>query len=433
MTSPQWTNWAGNQRAVAQRVAEAGGAEQVAEIVGRVRESGGTLKAVGSGHSFTGAARTDGVRLAPASGRYTVDREAKRVTVPAGMPLHELNRVLAAVDLALPNLGDIDRQTIAGAISTGTHGTGAKLGGLATFVAGLTLVTGTGEIVHASPTENPDVFEAARLGVGAVGVLTELELSCVDSFPLRADERPMPLDTVLSTVDELAAANDHFEFYWFPYTELTSVKRNNRLGPDEAPHPLPKWRHLLDDELLSNTAFSVLCKLVRRAPALAPRVNGLSARALSARSYADRSDRVFCTPRRVRFVEMEYSVPREALTEAFAGLRRAVETCGVHIAFPVEVRVAAADDVWLSTAHGRDAAYLAVHQYVGMAYEPYFRAVEAVLRDLDGRPHWGKLHWRDADSLRATYPRFDDFVAVRDRLDPDRVFANDYTRRVFGD
>jgi L-gulonolactone oxidase len=221
MTSPQWTNWAGNQRAVAQRVAEAGSAEQVAELVGRVRESGGTLKAVGSGHSFTGAARTDGVRLTPASGRYTVDREAKRVTVPAGMPLHELNRVLAAVDLALPNLGDIDRQTIAGAISTGTHGTGSKLGGLATFVAGLTLVTGAGEVLHASPTENADVFEAARLGVGAVGVLTELELSCVDSFPLRADERPMPLDTVLSTVDELAAANDHFEFYWFPYTELT--------------------------------------------------------------------------------------------------------------------------------------------------------------------------------------------------------------------
>jgi len=433
MTSPQWTNWAGNQRAVARRVVRASTAERVAELVGQVRAEHGTIKAAGSGHSFTGAARTTGVRLAPGGGPFRIDHAGKRITVPAGMPLHQLNQVLAAAGLALPNLGDIDRQTVAGAISTGTHGTGAGFGGLATFVTGLTLVTGTGEILHCTPTENPDVFEAARLGVGAVGILTELELSCVDAFTLRADERPMPLDTVLSTVDDMAADNDHFEFYWFPYTQRTSVKRNNRLGTDETPHPLPRWRYLLDDELLSNTAFSVLCRLVRRAPALAPRLNALSARALSARRYADRSDRVFCTPRRVRFVEMEYAIPRAALRDAFAGLRRVVDTCGVHIAFPVEVRVAAADDIWLSTAYRRDTAYIAVHQFVGMDFEPYFRGVEAVLRDLDGRPHWGKMHWRDAESLRASYPRFDDFLAVRDRVDPDRVFGNDYTRRVFGD
>ncbi|HEY3505631.1 MAG TPA: D-arabinono-1,4-lactone oxidase [Actinocatenispora sp.] len=432
MTDPRWANWAGNQRAIADAVARPTTATEIADLVTAVRTGGGTLKPVGSGHSFTGAAATTGTRLEPAgyAGPFTVDRDNRHVTVPAGMPLYLLNQVLTAAHLACPNLGDIDRQTVAGAISTGTHGTGARLGGLATFVAGLTLVTGTGEVLHCSPTEHRDEFDAARLGVGAVGVLTEVELACVDAFTLAADERPLPLDTVLSTVDEMAADNDHVEFYWFPYTERCLVKRNNRT---ETPAPLPRWRGYLDDELLSNTVFSVACRISRRIPSLVPRINWLSARALGARTYADRSDRVFCTPRRVRFVEMEYAVPRAALPDAFAGLRRAVDTCGIPIAFPVEVRLAAADDIWLSTAHGRDTAYLAVHQYVGMPYEPYFRAVEAVMRDLDGRPHWGKMHWRDADSLRATYPRFDDFLAVRDRLDPDRVFANAYTRRVFGD
>lgn len=429
-----WRNWAGNQRTRAHRVARPAGAAEVAALVTDAREQSRTVRAVGAGHSFTGTALTDGVRLEPSPrGEVRLDRAERTATVPAGMPLYLLNEHLAGAGLAMPNLGDIDRQTVAGAISTGTHGTGATLGGLATFVSGLELVTGTGEVLRCSKTENPDVFAAARLGLGAVGVLTEVTLSCVDSFALRADERPMPLDEVLSELDDLTASNDHFEFYWFPYTERCLVKRNNRLTAGEPLAPLPRWRALLDDELLSNRVFALACRLGRTAPRAVPAINAISARALGARGYSDRSDRVFCTPRRVRFVEMEYGVPRAALPDAIAGLRQAVADCGVEVVFPVEVRVAAADDVWLSTAHGRDTAYIAVHQFVGMPYLPYFRAVEAVMRDLDGRPHWGKLHHRDAASLRGAYPRFDDFLAVRDRLDPDRVFANDYLRRVLGD
>jgi L-gulono-1,4-lactone dehydrogenase len=428
-----WHNWAGNQRAVAARVAGPRGTEEVAELVAAAREAGGTVKAVGTGHSFTGAARTEGVRVDPAglTGVVSLDTTTRRVRVRAGTTLRALNALLAEAGLAMPNLGDIEAQTVAGAISTGTHGTGATLGGLATFVSGLTLVTGTGEVLRCSADEHPDEFAAARVGLGALGILTEVELSCVDAFALRADERPMPLDAVLSTLDEMAAGNDHFEFYWFPYTKRCNVKRNNRVEGG-ALAPLPGWRRWLDDELLSNTVFEAACRVGRRVPAAVRRITGISARALSGRTYTDRSDRVFCTPRRVRFVEMEYAVPRAALPDAFAGLRRAVESCGIPVVFPVEVRVAAADDIWLSTSYGRDSAYVAVHQFVGMPYEPYFHAVEAVMRDLDGRPHWGKLHWRDAESLRAAYPRYDDFRAVRDRLDPDRVFANDYTRQVLG-
>jgi FAD-linked oxidoreductase len=428
-----WRNWAGNQRATAHRVVRPAGAAEIASVVAAARTDGRTVRAVGAGHSFTGAAATDGIRLElpPDGGPVAVDGTTRQVTVPAGMPLHRLNALLAAAGLALPNLGDIDRQTVAGAISTGTHGTGGRLGGLATFVSGLELVTGTGETVRCSAEKDRELFDAARVSVGALGVLTEVTLSCVDAFTLRADERPLPLAQVLSTLDELVAGNDHFEFYWFPYTERALVKRNNRV--ERSDEPLARWRGYLDDQLLSNSVFGAVCRLARRAPRLVPRINGISARALGARTYTAASHEVFCTPRRVRFVEMEYAVPRAALPEAFAGLRRAVETCGINVVFPVEVRVAAADDVWLSTSYGRDSAYIAVHQYVGMPYLPYFREVEAVMRDLDGRPHWGKLHARNAASLGAAYPRFGDFLAVRDRLDPDRVFANDYTRQVFGD
>lgn len=434
-SSPRWSNWAGNQCVDAARVARPADTDDVAALVAEATEAGMSVRAVGAGHSFTGAAVTDGIRIGQTgmTGLVSLDADTRRARVRAGTTLRALNPLLAAAGLAMPNLGDVDAQTLAGAISTGTHGTGAALGGLATFVSGLTLVTGAGQVLRCSADEHPDVFNAARLGLGAVGILTEIELSCVDTFALRADERPMALPDVLSHLDELMTGNDHFEFYWFPYTERCLTKRNNRTGPDEGPRPLPAWRGWIDDELLSNTVFSLACQIGRRFDSLVPRINAVSARALSARTYTDRSDRVFCTPRRVRFVEMEYAVPRAALPEAFAGLRAAVDRCGVPVTFPVEVRCAAADDIWLSTAYGRDTAYLAVHQYVGMAYQPYFQAVETVMADLDGRPHWGKLHGQNAESLGKTYPRFNDFTAVRDRLDPNRVFANAYTRRVLGD
>jgi FAD-linked oxidoreductase len=429
----RWRNWAGNQRATARRAAYPGSTEEVAEEIRTAASEGLTVKAVGAGHSFTPAAITEGLRLHldRLTGLVAVDRKAKLVAVRAGTRLRDLNRELAAHGLALPNLGDIDAQTISGAISTGTHGTGARLGGLATFVAGLTLVTGEGEMIRCTETERPDIFAAARVGVGALGVLTEVTLRCVEAFTLRAEERPEPLADALAALDDRILGNDHFEMYWFPYTERVQVKINNRVPVSD--RPLGRFRGWLDDEFLSNTVFSGACRLARAVPALVPAITRVEARALSPRVYTAASYRVFCTPRRVRFVEMEYALPRAALREAFEGLRRVVERLPFKVVFPVEVRVAAADDIWLSHGYGRDSAYIAIHQYVGMPYEPYFRAFEQVARSLEGRPHWGKMHWRERDDLRPAYPRFDDFLAVRDRLDPGRVFANGYTRRIFGE
>jgi L-gulonolactone oxidase len=346
------------------------------------------------------------------------------------MRLGELNRVLAAQGLAMPNLGDIDTQTVSGAISTGTHGTGATLGCLSTFVSALTLVSGDGSVLHCSPTENPEVFAAARVGVGALGVLTEVTLQCVDAFVLRAEERPERLADVFAGMTEHVEGNDHFEMYWFPYTDRVQTKCNNRVPV--ADQPLGRFRGWLDDEFLSNTVFGLACRVGRSVPALVPRIAAIEARALSARVYTAPSHEVFCTPRRVRFVEMEYGLPRQALPDAFAGLRSIVDGLPFKVIFPVEVRFSAADDVWLSHGYGRDNAYVAIHQYVGMPHEPYFQAFEKVARELGGRPHWGKMHWRTRDDLRPAYPRFDDFLAVRDRLDPERVFGNGYTERVFG-
>lgn len=426
--SPEWRNWGGNQRAVSVDVVTPGSVDEIAALVKEAVASGRRIKAVGSSHSFTPIAVADDQRmhLDCLAGLVKVDGDL--VTVQAGMPLHTLNALLAEHGLAMPNLGDIDAQTVAGAISTGTHGTGAAHSTLASCVEAVTLVTGTGAILHVDRTS--DMFSAVRLGLGALGIMVEVTLRCVPAFTLLADERPMPLLEVLAQLDEQIAGHDHVEFFWYPYTERAHLKSNKRVPVSD--RPLPAFRRWMDDEFLSNTVFEGVCRLGRAIPALVPTVNAISARALSARTYTDRSDRVFCTSRRVRFVEMEYEIPRAALPEALSQLPRIIEDLPFKVQFPVEVRFSGPDDVWLSHGYGRESAYVAVHQFVGVPHEPYFRAFEAVCAGLGGRPHWGKLHYRDAESLRPAYPRFDDFLRVRETLDPARVFANDYLERVLG-
>ncbi len=427
----RWRNWAGNQRATS-AVVRPTTTDDVAHTVRLAAIKGGKLKPVGSGHSFTAAAVTTGIRLdmSSLSGLVAVDSASALARVRAGTTIAALNQALSAHGLALPNLADVDVQTVSGALATGTHGTGAAYGCLSTLVEEIELVTGTGEVVRCSATQRPDLFAAARVGVGAAGIVTEVTLRCVDSFILRADERPTPLADVLRQVDDLVAGNDHFEFFWMPYTERTLTKANNRVATDSAPRGrVAAW---FNDDLLENTVIGGVCRMCRAVPRLTPTLLRTTARLFSPRVYTERSDVVFTSPRRVRFVEMEYGLPRAALPEAFAGLRRIIDDLPYPVALPVEVRFTAADDIWLSHGYGRDSAYIAIHQFIGLPYEAYFRRFEAVCTDLDGRPHWGKLHYREAASLRPVYPHFDDFLAVRDEVDPERVFANAYTDQVFG-
>lgn len=424
-----WRNWAGNQTAAPAEVVQPTSVDDLVRLVkgaGRRR-----IKAVGAGHSFTAIAVTDGiqVRLDRYDALVGLDRRAGLVTVQAGMTLRRLNAVLAWLGLGLTNMGDVDPQTVAGAISTGTHGTGRSSASIAAQVAGLELVLADGSVVRCSADEHPDLFAAARVGLGALGLISTVTFRVEPAFTLHADESPQPLDEVLDGFPDLVARNEHVEFYWFPHTTTALVKRNHRVV---APRRPLGWRRLVDDELVANGLFGLTCRLCRAAPELTPSVNRLAALLLGSRTYVDSAPKVFTSPRRVRFEEMEYAIPRNDLPAVLRELDRFIEDEDLRISFPVEVRVAPADDIWLSTASGRETAYVAVHVFRGTDRRRYFEGAERIFLEAGGRPHWGKLHSLTADDLRERYPRFDDFLAVRDEVDPERRFANDYLDRVLG-
>lgn len=427
-----WTNWSGLATAHPTQVLSPANAREVSEAVVAARVNHLPVRMVGAGHSFTGVALTEGLMLRPDRmvGLLHVDREAMTVTVRAGTPLHLLNRQLHNLGLSLHNMGDIDQQTVAGAISTGTHGTGGRWASLSAQVQSLELVTGDGTVCRVSDLDDPGLFQAARLGLGAVGVLTEVTFAVEPAFTLEAVEEPMSWDAAVGGYDDLLIENHHVDLFWFPHTDVVLAKRNNRtLDP---PAPLSRARSYLDDQLLSNRVFGWVNRAGNRAPRSIPRLNRLAARAASRRSYSDAAHRVFTTPRSVVFREMEYALPRAVGMDALREVRRLIERSGWRIGFPVEVRSAPADDVWLSTARGRDTVYLAFHVNAQTDHAEYFTAVEQILREYDGRPHWGKLHTRTAADLAPSYPEWDRFRQVRDRVDPDRVFANGYVDRVLG-
>ncbi|WFG42360.1 D-arabinono-1,4-lactone oxidase [Pseudonocardia alni] len=425
-----WRNWAGNQRTRPIRTVHARDADDVVRAVRDAAEGDLRVRPLGSGHSFTGIGVPDGVALAVPADPAAIRLDGGLVTVPAGVTLHTLNRWLWAHGRALPNLGDIEAQTVAGAISTGTHGTGAGYRGIADGVRRLRLVDGLGELHELGPAADPDLFDLARVGLGALGVLVEVTLATVPAFHLHARESARPLTEVLERLDDLAAGHDHVEFYWFPHTTTAVLKTNDRT--ERRSPGRGRVAALVGDEVLGNGAFGLVQRVAALAPPLVPRLNRVMAGQMAAGEYVAPSYAVFCSPRRVRFLEMEYAVPRAALPEAFAGLRAAAARHAHDVAFPVEVRILRGDDIALSTAYGRDTAYLAVHVHSGRPHEAYFGAVESVLSALDGRPHWGKLHTRTAEQLRPRYPRFDAFVAARDRLDPAGRFRNPYLDRVLG-
>ena len=431
-TRGPWRSWSGLSTAHPAQVVTPADPTGVADAVVAGRANGLRVKMVGTGHSFTDIAVADGLMLRPDRlvGIRSMDRDAMTVTVLAGTPLHVLNELLHHLGLALHNMGDIDRQTVAGAISTGTHGTGGHRASLSAQVCALELVTSTGSVVHTSASENPDLFAAARVGLGALGILTAVTFQVEPAFTLDAVEEPMSWDEAVARYDELLAESHHVDMYWFPRTDRMLTKCNSRTVDE--PRPLSRVRGYVDDELLSNTAFGWLNRVGNAAPGAIPWLNQLSARALTARSYSDASHRVFTTPRNVVFREMEYSVPRPVGMAALAEVRRLIDASDWRISFPVEVRHTPADDIWLSTSHERESVYLAFHVNAQTDHTPYFREVEQVLRQYDGRPHWGKLHTRTAEDLAPAYERWSDFQRVRDEVDPDRLFTNAYLDRVLG-
>jgi FAD-linked oxidoreductase len=417
-----WVNWSRTQRCEPAALVRPTSRTEVAEAVARAT----SVRVAGAGHSFTGAVLTDGTLLSlERMGRVLdADPASGLVRVEAGIDLHRLSRDLHFQGLALPNLGDIDVQSLAGAIATGTHGTGARLPNLSAQVEGVELVLADGS--ERSITGG-DLLRAARVGLGALGVVVAVTLRCVRSFKLRGVDRPERLDEVLASLDERARA-DHFEFFTFPHSPLALTRTNTRTEADrKGPGRARAW---FEDILMDNHAFGLLNRAGRRFPRAIPAINRAMSRAASQRERVDWSFRVFASARRVRFVEMEYAVPRERAADAVLGAR---EILARHpVSFPVEFRLVAADDALLSPAYGRDSAYVAVHVFEGMPWEAPFREVEALMSGLAGRPHWGKWSFLGADQLAPRYPEWDAFQAARAELDPGGKFENAWVRGTLG-
>ena len=431
-SAARWSNWAGDQLCTPAVLERPGSIEELSAAILRARSRGSRVRAVGAGHSFSDIALSDGslVALERLTEVIEVDAASGLVRAQAGITIHELSRRLDAHGLAMENLGDIDVQSIAGAISTATHGTGARLqhlraGDRADARAGRRL---DARLLAGARSRRSSARRAS--GSGALGVIAEVTLRCVPAFTLRGLDAPAPLEPTLERLQELALGNDHFEFFVFPYADMALTRTNNRT--EEPPRPRGRLSAYVNDVLLTNHAFGLFCRAGRLLPGAIPQINRLVTRLAGRSERVDRSAEIFASPRLVRFTEMEYALPREHTAEAVRRVMEMIEQRGLAVPFPIEVRTVAPDDAFLSTAAGRESGFVAVHMYQRMEWAPYFRAVEAIMDELDGRPHWGKRHFQTAATLRPRYPDWDRFQAVRARLDPDGLFANDWTDRVLG-
>ena len=417
-----WTNWAKQQRCVPERIETPASEEALVRAV----TSANRVKVVGSGHSFTDIACTDGVMVDMSKMRGVLAVDGTEVTVQAGITIRELGEELRSRGLAMENQGDVDPQTLAGAIATATHGTGGRFGNLSSQVAGIRLVSGTGDVVDV----DGDELRAARVSLGALGAIAAVTLRCVPAFTIHRIDAPRPLDDVLPRLDELVDAHDHWEAFVMPYTRRALTLTSERT--DRAPSPPGRVAAFAHDVVLENVVLGASCRAGRAFPKLVPSLNRRLAALMGGAEHLDASNRVYANTRLVRFTEMEYAIPREHAAEALERVLELIERRRLPVGFPIELRVVAPDDALLSTAYERPTAYIAVHQYLGMEFETYFRAVEAVMDEYGGRPHWGKRHYQSAATLAPRYPEWERFQEIRERLDPERRFENDYTRRVLG-
>lgn len=424
------SNWSGSVRFSPRRVERPSSVDDVVAVVRRAAARGEWLRTMGSAHSFTPLIATPDVlvSLDRLQGVLEVDHEVGTASVLAGTKLHRLGSDLAAHGVAQENLGDVDAQAIAGAISTGTHGTGGNFGSLSTQLVAATLVTAAGDVVRCSVDHYPRMFEAARLSLGAVGILLEVTLKVRPAFVLHHRDLKMSLTDCLARIPALRDENRHFEFYWFPHTERVHVKVQNQTT---APARREGLVHFVDEVVVTNGVFRVLSEISRRAPRLAPAVARASIAGLRPEERTARSHEIFATRRLVRFQEMEYAVPAEDLPDIVREINSWVARRRYPVHFPVECRFGPPEDTWLGPAHGRPTGYVAVHAFRGMPYREYFAAAEAVFRSCGGRPHWGKLHSLSATELGPLYPRWSDFLDVRAELDPDGLFLNDHLRSLF--
>lgn len=425
-------NWSGSVRFSPTEVTFPESEEQLISIVSKAAAANGSVRVIGAGHSFTPVVATQGtlISLDRMQGIDDVDAQALTAKVKAGTRLFNLGELLHAQGMGMENLGDINRQSLAGAVSTGTHGTGIAFGNIPTQATALRLISAEGRVLTCGEAENRELFLAARVSLGALGILSEVTLRLRKAYKLEYKASKGTFDELLPQVESLKQRNRNFEFYWFPHSETVQIKESNET---ELPAKDPGVGGWFNDIFLENGVFWVLSKKARYLPFLARTAAKISAWGVGKAHKVNWSHRVYATPRLVRFQEMEYCLPAEAFESALRAVKREVEQQRFRVHFPLECRWSRGDDAWLSPAHGRDSAYIAVHMYKGMPHEPYFKAMEKIFRDHGGRPHWGKMHFLSAKELSGLYPKWKEFQNLRKQMDPKGIFLNDHLRRIFCD
>jgi FAD-linked oxidoreductase len=398
------------------------------KILVEANRDGEKIRLIGSGHSFSPLIRTEGRLLSLDRMQGIVETRADgQVTAWGGTKLWHLNELLYGVGRALENMGDIDRQSIAGTISTGTHGTGKKFGSVSTQLSGIRLVTASGEILELSESDG-DLFRAAQVSLGALGVVSQVRLRTIPAYKLKLVQKKETVEECLANLDRRAAEHRHFEFYTFPHTGVAQTKDVDM--SEEAPTSAAKV--FLNDMVVENILFKALSEVSRRVPGTTIPVAKICGMGVGSNTKCDWSHRIFRMPRLVRFNEMEYSIPAEAMADAVREIMAMIERERIKVHFPIECRFVKGDDIFLSPAHGRDSAYIAVHSYKGMPYEDYFRRVENIFRNHGGRPHWGKMHTLTGKDFVKLYPKWETFREIRNRLDPKGIFLNEQLRSFFG-
>lgn len=426
-----WSNWAGTVENTA-GIAYPESETEIVQILQTAHAKGQTVRPVGSGHSFSPLCQVGPEGLLLSLDRYTgivsVDLEKKQVRARAGTKLRVLNNLLFEHGMAMQNLGDIDIQGIAGALTTGTHGTGTAFGVLATQIVALRLICPNGEILDCSATQHPDVFKAAQVSLGVLGIISEITLQCAPVYTLELTTGKAPLDEVIERYQDYNAQYRNFEYYWFPNTQ-TALTKCTKLT-DLPPAPAAQWTKSLD-AFLENEVFGAFCKMARLVPAFSPSVCNIAAAVASSNTKRDYSHRIYATVRNVRFYEMEYNIPIEHFQEVKRAIVTLLEKKNFMVPFPLEVRFVQQDDIWLSPAYGRQSAYIAAHQFKGMEYKGYFAALEEIFVHYSGRPHWGKMNTRTGSFFAETYPCWSPFNDIRRKLDPKGMMLNDYLKGVF--
>jgi len=426
----RWQNWSGSVQGTPRQIARPTSIDELVRSIGTYGREGRYVRIVGSGHSFTPLVQTDDVlmTLDGLQGIESIDSERGTVTALAGTSLKRLGEELFARGLAQENLGDINVQSIAGAISTGTHGTGGSFGSLSTQVTGLTLVTASGELLECSPEHNPDIFKAAQVSLGALGVIAKVTLRVVPAKRLHFQGRREKLAECLDNLERYKQENTHFEFFWFPYTELVQAKFLNETS--EPPSKITLWGNF-NKIVLENGVFWLISESCRRVPKFSKTACKIAGQSIASVDEVNYSHLIYSTPRMVRFNEMEYNIPAEHARAVMQEIEECINRYQFEVNFPLEFRFVLADDIWLSPAYQRESAYIAVHMYRGMPYQSYFQHIEEIFKRYQGRPHWGKMHTRTAQELAALYPRWLDFQRIRAQLDPQGMFLNDYLRKLF--